>query len=465
MKKLLLVSLTLQLALVGCTVDNPVDNPVKDLSTQEAFDEYKSSYTSYQLAETNFFEPEASFRQSSLYRMCQAMPKGADLHVHCDAMLPIVEQIKFVSDHPNELVVCCVAGKDFGMLRYIGDGTPCPEGYKTMADALNSGCTQDDFVRAWTIKGTGTQRAWDWFEGIFDKNINLTSSVSLLEDYYTRAFNFYLDQGVVHMELRPLFFGDHAAALERGRAIYRAMNTARKKNPEFSVRLIGCGLKAKTDAYDKTQYNEMLIDNAVYVSLNLKDTVAGLKDFLVGLDLVNEEDLSVRLTDFKELLANARKQNPNLHLTLHSGESLKSDNVEISSALSLGAERIGHGFNLYKYPDVLAQVKQNGIALEVCPISNHYLGYADDLTQHPAKDYIRQGVSVVLCDDDPAYLEGNPYVDDVFAAVVAWNLSLDELEQLFRLSITKSFLTEDLKQQHLASFEKRWAAFRAQKWQ
>ena len=48
MKKLLLVSLTLQLALIGCTVDNPVDNPVKDLSTQEAFDEYKSSYISYQ---------------------------------------------------------------------------------------------------------------------------------------------------------------------------------------------------------------------------------------------------------------------------------------------------------------------------------------------------------------------------------------------------------------------------------
>ena len=197
----------------------------------------------------------------------------------------------------------------------------------------------------------------------------------------------------------------------------------------------------------------------------LEDTVAGLKDFLVGLDLVNEEDLSVRLTEFQELLAKARTQNPNLHLTLHAGESLKSDNVEISSALSLGAERIGHGFNLYKYPDVLAQVKQKGIALEVCPISNHYLGYAADLTQHPAKDYIRQGVSVVLCDDDPAYLEGNPYVDDVFAAVVAWNLSLDELEQLFRSSITKSFLTEDLKQQHLASFEKRWAAFRAQKWQ
>ena len=118
-------------------------------------------------------------------------------------MLPIVEQIKFVSDHPNELVVCCVAGKDFGMLRYIGDGTPCPEGYKTMADALKSGCTQDDFIRAWTIKGAGTQRAWDWFEGIFDKNINLTSSVSLLEDYYTRAFNLYLNQGVVHMEIRP----------------------------------------------------------------------------------------------------------------------------------------------------------------------------------------------------------------------------------------------------------------------
>ena len=96
MKKLLLASLTLLLALVSCTDDNQV----KDLSTQEAFDEYKSSYTSYQLAETNFFEPEASFRQSSLYRMCQAMPKGADLHVHCDAMLPIVEQPKVTRPWP-----------------------------------------------------------------------------------------------------------------------------------------------------------------------------------------------------------------------------------------------------------------------------------------------------------------------------------------------------------------------------
>ena len=53
MKKLLLASLTLLLALVSCTDDNQV----KDLSTQEAFDEYKSSYISYQLAVVNFFEP------------------------------------------------------------------------------------------------------------------------------------------------------------------------------------------------------------------------------------------------------------------------------------------------------------------------------------------------------------------------------------------------------------------------
>lgn len=48
MKKLL-VSLTLLLALVGCTVDN-VDNPVKDLSTQEAFGEYKSSIIVYKVS-------------------------------------------------------------------------------------------------------------------------------------------------------------------------------------------------------------------------------------------------------------------------------------------------------------------------------------------------------------------------------------------------------------------------------
>lgn len=81
-------------------------------------------------------------------------------------------------------------------------------------------------------------------------------------------------------------------------------------DPAFFVSVIFCELKAKTDSYDKTIFNEDLFRNGVYASKNIKDTIAGGTDFLVGLDLVNEEDMSLPLVQFKPLIDYAVAQKP-----------------------------------------------------------------------------------------------------------------------------------------------------------
>lgn len=424
------------------------------------YDSYKAELKeSYNTEVQDFLDDSASFRLSKLYDLCQKMPKGSNLHVHGSAMLPSDMLVDFVKDHPA-LKVNTNKGKMFGRLDFIPDSTVLAgEGYVSMEEALAMGFTKDDFERAWTMKGANGARPWDWFNGLFRKMSELTYDTSIEEDYYTRSFEYYIKQGVTHIEPRLLFFGTHEDALNKARAVYRAQNKARHLNPNFSASIIFCGLKAKTDEYNKSEYNDELFENGIFISKNIKDTVAGGDDFVVGFDLVNEEDQSIPLMEFENLVDQTKEKNPLLHVTLHAGETTKKSNNEIASAVTLGAERVGHGFNLYLHPELEKTLKRRHITLEVCPISNKTLGYCPDLRVHPAAEYIRDGLDVALGDDDPTYQMRSPLVDDVFVAAALWNLTLDDMKELFKNSITSSFLPKKRKKALMKEWERQWECF------
>ncbi len=120
-----------------------------------------------------------------------------------------------------------------------------------------------------------------------------------------------------------------------------------------------------------------------------------------GFDLVEEEDrTNTNLFFINELLEARRKArscNLTLPLYLHSGESNWTENENALDAILLGARPIGHGLTLIKHPLLMRIVKERGIAIEVCPISNQVLGYVADLRNHPAVHYINSGLPVVLC--------------------------------------------------------------------
>lgn len=132
------------------------------------------------------------------------------------------------------------------------------------------------------------------------------------------------------------------------------------------------------------------------------------------------------------------------------------DNSNIISAYIFGARRVGHGFNIFKYPKMLEKYKEANIVLEVCPISNLVLGYIGDLRSHPAVEYLKRGVSLVLCSDDSQYFENKTLVDDYYAAIMCWNLGLEQLKIISKNAVLYSGLTGSVLDKALDNWNQEW---------
>ena len=154
--------------------------------------------------------------------------------------------------------------------------------------------------------------------------------------------------------------------------------------------------------------------------------------FIIGLDLAGEEDAGRPMSDYAEFFMSDEVLGSGLQLFLHCGESLRFDNDSVLDAFLFGAQRLGHAFNLYRYPKVQELLAERGTAIEVCPVSNCLLGYAHDLRLHPGQNYFHEKIPIVLCSDDALYLEDDPLTEDYFAVILAWDLSIAEIRALWR---------------------------------
>ena len=391
------------------------------------------------------FLKDHTIYESPLYKFLERMPKGADLHAHADAVLPMALQVEFLKDHP-ELVIT-----PEWQIRFIGPGAPY--GSRTMKECLDDGLTVEDFRLNWTVAGAPRNGyLWDWFEGIFTKCGAICTTPALVQDYYTRVMKYYHSIGVEHLELRSPFFGTREDALARAQAYIRALAAVREEDPLFTLSIVACA--GKNDAWDPLF--DLLMDNAVWVWRNVKD---GKYDLVKAIDIVNDEDRSYSLARYEDRVRKILVDNPGLRLTLHAGESLRGENEEIAIALRCGINRLGHGFNLYRYPELEKAVLEKGICMEICPVSNAALGYCRDFAKHPAKQYMESGIPIVICSDDPAYQAHSVLTGDYLAVVVGWDLSLDQVRDLCRNSIDHSFLIPERKKALMSWWESAWAAY------
>lgn len=391
---------------------------------------------------------------SRLYQLCKTMPKGGDLHVHGLALLPVRELIEFLRNRQD--VVIGVSGDNIHKV-YLADDRSRPHDCMNLGQALEQGVlTQEALLFHWSVRGRAhRERAWDYLEELFVKDDAISANPALLRDYYDTAFRYYCSLNIQYVEIRPLFFGTEEIAARKAASIRQAYYDVRRDFPDFRARLIGAGLKT---LHAEKSLTEKLMNNNVYIHANVKDEFDkdNVSDFLVGLDLVNEEDNSHPLSFFADMLTDIKKEHPDLHLVLHAGESLAPENNSVETAMQLHADRIGHGFNMYRFPETAQWCKDNQVCVEACLISNNALGYCADLRGHPALGYIRQGIPVVLGSDDPCYLEHTSLVDDFFAAIVCWNLPLEAVKQLCRNSLAYSIADPDTKAAALQSWQTAW---------
>ena len=199
-------------------------------------------------------------------------------------------------------------------------------------------------------------------------------------------------EGVRVLELRysPVFIQGERSELTFDRihaAILEGLAAAVKQFP-MAVGLIGI-LGREWDLPTATRVTDFFIAN---------------RSTLLGMDLANDE-ANFGSGSFAGLFRKAR--NAGLRLTVHAGESnIPTSSQSIRSALDeLGAERLGHGVQIYRDPALMEEVAKRGIILELCPTSNILTRCIASLEAYPIRPIRAAGVRVSLNADDPGVFD------------------------------------------------------------
>jgi adenosine deaminase len=172
------------------------------------------------------------------------------------------------------------------------------------------------------------------------------------------------------------------------------------------------------------------------------------RDQIIGVGLGSAERGNPP-SKFARYFANARGRG--YRITVHAGEDGPADYVR--EALDVcRPDRIDHGVMIMSDQDLVERIRDEQVALTMCPLSNRALQVVPDLADHPLAELLRRGLLVTVNSDDPPFFGG--YVNDNYRAIAsAVGLSEAEIVQLASNSITASFASESEKVRYLAAID------------
>jgi adenosine deaminase/aminodeoxyfutalosine deaminase len=138
----------------------------------------------------------------------------------------------------------------------------------------------------------------------------------------------------------------------------------------------------------------------------------------------------------------AKARAAGLHSVPHAGESAGPDAV-VDALDLLGAERIGHGIAAARDEDLMARLRDEGVALEICPTSNVCTRSVPSLADHPLPLLVAAGVPVTVNSDDPPMFS-TTLTDEYLVAADLLGLDLDGVADLARAAAMASFAPADV---------------------
>lgn len=409
-----------------------------------------------------FHTVKDDIQSTRLYRILREMPKGGVLHIHTSSTAPASWIVNTGIREPN-CYVCWPEDCGNAIRGQLGFFRPdgVPPGYRPVAELLDR---EPDFpnklLRLITINSDddalNSLEIWIKFNQIFQRTGGLEAYQPLFERYYAAAFETLLADQVTYVELRAGFGslydldGRSWDYHECARRMWRVRDQIREASPDFDLKLICSGHRRASVRKIRPQLEAAVELRKVWQKQN----------FVVGFDLVGEEDAGHSteffLTDWIHLKGYLREQETTLPFYFHDGESDWPSDENLYDAYLLGSKRIGHGFNLFRFPDLEKRLIADGVAVEVCPISNQELRCVADLRIHPASGYLNRGVPSVIGNDDPGILGNDGLSYDFWEAIMAWKLDLQAIKQLALNSLVYSAMTDAEKSAAIGRWEKLW---------
>ncbi|MFC6345771.1 adenosine deaminase [Vagococcus carniphilus] len=252
------------------------------------------------------------------------------------------------------------------------------------------------------------------------------------EDFYELAMAYLRnakEQGIKHAEL----FFDPQAHTTRGVSFETVVNgyhRAISESEELGItsELIMCFLRdMSAESAEKT----------LEEALPYKDKFIG-----VGLD---SDEKGNPPSKFAHVFEKARAAG--LKLTMHCDIDQENSIEHIRQVIEdIKVDRIDHGTNIVEDQKLVDYVKEHGIGLTSCPVSNGFV--VDDMKGKEIIELLDQGVKVTVNSDDPAYFQS--YIsDDLFALATKYDMSQEQVVQLAKNSFEVSWITEEEKNRYL----------------
>lgn len=420
----------------------------------------------------HFFPPARYFSQSKahiestqLFQVMQNMPKGGMHHLHVAAGGNARWVAKRVIETPAAYVYWGADTGSFvkGQLNCFFRGD-APAGFvqaaalqrqvPALADSLTALLTFDEAIDADSVD------IWKDFEKVFQRLYGFISYRPVFRSYTTAVFDTLVADGIQHVEMR-MFLADRLYDETHARGeipvdtlladLREIIADVRTREPAFTAKAIYTNLRFR-------ERDVLWQDLQAAFALRKRHP-----DMVRGYDLVAEEDnghpTRYHLDNFLRIDSLEKVYGIEMPLYLHDGESDWASVDNLYDAILLGTRRIGHGFNLFRFPSLIDAVKQRDICIEVNPLSNQMLGYVRDLRMHPGSQYLAQGVRLSISSDDPLIFDYAGLSYDFWSIYLAWELDLRQLKQLCRNSLIYSALEAEEKAIALIAWERKWDLF------
>jgi adenosine deaminase len=188
--------------------------------------------------------------------------------------------------------------------------------------------------------------------------------------------------------------------------------------------------------------------SADYAMATLLDSLR-YRDWIIGVGLDSDEHGNPP-SKFVDVFRRARAEG--YQLTMHCDVDQEDSTGHIRECLDLiGVDRVDHGVNAIEDESLCTLLRQRGIGLTCCPISNRYV--TGSLKAKEIKQLLDRGVRVTINSDDPAYFPG--YVtDNLLALHEAVGLAEAEAVQLQRNAIEVAWMPEPVRTELTAELDR-----------
>ncbi|WP_117234108.1 adenosine deaminase [Vibrio maerlii] len=265
----------------------------------------------------------------------------------------------------------------------------------------------------------------------FDIALSVMQKAEAIERISYELFADAAEENVKYMEVRfgPLLH------LQQGLSIGEVIESAIKgmKRAEDNHDIRGNYILSIVKGTPEEQVPELIEIGAQYLDKGV-----------VAIDLAGAE-LPHFASEYQHYIDSARAKG--YRVTIHAGEQGDGNNV-LEAITLLGAERIGHGIGIKDHPQAYEVTKKEEVALETCPTSNIQTKAVQSLEEHPARAFFDDKLNVTINTDNRT-VSNTTMTDEVRKTIEAFNFSEQEYLEVYKISVLKSFATDEVKQELL----------------